>query len=275
MLQAIDAGRASREQTIAGYFLEGDILNVYLLDGADAEAVRAEVEAALGDVMPSGGVRLSRLDSPPDDAQFEAWVDELRGLIWSAEGIIVHSGTGGCCNIWDRVHYSVGTAYSAHLLREVVARTSVPQEAVFVEVSARPKIEEPSTGQLNVGTTVEFSPEIERGMVLRMDVVWTNLGEEAVDLLYSPVVPANLVVFSPDGGAVWASHDGGPIFDIGASANLAPGEELRFSHHWDLSDEDGFALPPGDYLVQAQTDVSDLRPERAMVSELYPLRIEP
>jgi hypothetical protein len=276
LLQTIDSGKSGKDLTIAGYFLDGDVLDVYLLDNADLETVRAEVETALEGVMPSGDIRFARLDSPPDSQQLNAWATEARAAVKGTDGIRLHSSSGGCCNIWDRVTFVVGTVYSAHLIRQALAETSVPQEAVFVELPRQPKVEESSNGLHDIDATLEFGPVVRRGTALQVDVVWTNLGDGTVEYTYSPIVPATLVVFSTAGEVVWASHDGGPIFAVGATARLEPGEEKRFTQYWDLADEDGFAVPPGDYIVQAQTHVgSQLDTLPPLVSEAHTLRIEP
>jgi hypothetical protein len=265
-LITIDDQRADwRDQTIAGYFLADDVLHLYLLDGADPEIARAKAEQLLLGKLPPGGIEISRLESPPSSRQLEEWIDEARPAR-SAAGVILYGASGGCCNVRNRVRFMVGTAYSTHLLREALTETSLPQEGALVEIPPRPRLEEPSQGA--VRAALELDEAVQSGSALRIEATWTNVGDTRAEFTYSPVVPANIVVFSEAGELAWASYGGGPIIAIGAGADLAPGEELRFARYWDLTDVDGFALPPGDYLVQAQEDVHELG---ALTSEVYPL----
>lgn len=116
-------------------------------------------------------------------------------------------------------------------------------------VTPKRTLKEETVSANGIRSTIEMPSSARRGELLRIDAVWTNASDSTVSFMYGPSLPTNVIVFTAVGEPVWASHGGGMVTDVGASAELAPGEDLRFTRYWELVDEDGFGLPPGDYLV--------------------------
>jgi len=82
-------------------------------------------------------------------------------------------------------------------------------------------------------------------MVLRL----RNDGPAADLVLQGRPVAFDLVVTRPDGTAVWRrlAHETVPA--ILALHRLRAGERLEWRDSWGLVDDQGDAVPPGDYLV--------------------------
>lgn len=94
------------------------------------------------------------------------------------------------------------------------------------------------------------------GQLLRFEVVLTNIEAEAVTFEHGQPFWENITVFNSSGEQVTIRHG-----DIGyggsRTTTLGSGEKVRHISYWDLTDRDGFALPPGDYFVRAKAHMPD------------------
>jgi hypothetical protein len=94
-------------------------------------------------------------------------------------------------------------------------------------------------------------------------ITWTDGGKEYTGpvTLKRPAIPNDFVVVRPDGSKVWdLLCEAGAIAGAGMTTTLEPGQELIFMDEWKQWDNQGEAVPPGDYLIYG---VFDTHPELA------------
>jgi hypothetical protein len=216
--------------------------------------VQPIVEEVFGGKVPANGVRVIQPDYPP--GRLHSWYQEVQDAIWPVGS--VQSST--LDERQGRIKFGVQTAYAAYKARKALTRTGVPQEAVVIEVASKRTLDDPPEQEdspIGVGISLDSPSKVQVGQLVPIEVVLTNNGAERVSFVYNPHHPMNVMVFTGDGEQVWAKQRGGLITAPANEANLAPNEELRFQVYWDLTDQDGFALPPGRYLVRGTSGIHD------------------
>jgi hypothetical protein len=252
------------------------VLYVYLAPSADPEGVRPTVEEVFGSELPPGAVQIVAQGDYPLD-QLAQWYREARNSVGVVEGLQFSD----LDERLGRIEFGVQTEYAAHQARKALARTGVPQDAVAIEVASPHRLDDPpvqTDSPIGVGISLDFPPTMQQGQAIPIEVVLTNEGDETVRFEYNPHHPMNVMVFNHAGDQVWAKRRGGVITLPAREAELAPGEEIRFKVYWDLTDQDGFALPPGRYLVRGTSNIHDFVESRvrpmALASGTHQLVIE-
>lgn len=255
---------------VADHFLDLDqgVLFVYLTPSGKPGPVQSVVEEVFADKLPEGGVRIVPPDYPTD--RLPEWYEEAQDAVWPVGGVWFSDHD----EVRNRIEFGVQTEYVAYRARRALAKTGVPQEAVVIEVSPQNKLDVPPVqpdSPSGVGISLEFPEKVRVGQAIPFEVILTNQGESQPSFIYSPYLPANVMVFNANGDQMWARHLEGAIPGLGKTAELAPGEELRFKVYWDVTDRDGFSLSPGSYLVRGTSNISI----GYLVTEPYNLVVEP
>jgi hypothetical protein len=130
--------------------------------------------------------------------------------------------------------------------------TSVPPEAVVVEVSPQMTIEDqPPRTSMEPGIELKFRfLEIaEPGEPITFIVGLHNATAEVQRLEFNGNWPVSLVIFSEDGRQLW-KRQASTLFVLG-SVELEPGETHEFETEWDGLDDYRVPLDPGVHWVRA------------------------
>lgn len=230
-------------------------VTVYLLtdppeDPADAKRYVAETICLLGGTWaPPGKVRVEKADYTL--AQIQHWYKELQNTIWPSDidyGIYSSSGSGRGNRIW----YDVTTERVKTGLEAIIATTSVPREAVIIEVRPHYGLNEPplnTTANIGIAISIESPAEVNLGEGIPFDIVLTNTSSQSIEVEHGTPSNANIAVFTPDGHQIWQHL---PPFRVGGgqSTDIRPGGQRRFLINWSQLDEDFQAVDPGTYLVR-------------------------
>ena len=262
-----ELGEPEREVVLANHWLDlkSDVLNVYLREG-DPGVVGAAMRAAFGERAPSGGVRVV---GPGDveTAMASWWAGEpaegkqLREYDNSPieslgyDGIQTYSAASSAD---DPIRYRVESEWVAHRIREAYAVSSIPQEALTIEISLKGSLDG-WTAQTLASNGIRLSLDIPKTVHLgdeaTLEVVLTNERDVAVTFGHGTEIE-NLAVFGEAGEQqMWAKHRGGAQFPILLSTTIGPGEQARLATRWSVTDQDRFLVPPGRYQVVASVSM--------------------
>ena len=266
-----EIGEPEREVVLANHWLDitSDVLNVYLREG-DPSAVEAAIRAALGERAPSGGVRVV---GPGDvETAMASWwagepaegkrlgeydnsqIETTRGY----DGIQTYSAAS---NADDPIHYRVESEWVAHRIREAYAVSSIPQEALTIDISPKGSLDG-WTAQTLASNGIRLSLRIPKTVRLgdeaTLEAVLTNERDVSVTFEHG-IRLENLAVFDEAGEQqMWTKHRGGVWRSIGLSTTIDSGEQTRLATRWSLTDQDGFLMPPGRYQVVASVSMESM-----------------
>ena len=198
--------------------------------------------------LPTLAVDIPTLQNEYTSQQLGRWRKEAEDAVWPL-GV----GWSSWVDVGrNRIAFTTYTSYGAEKAREAIAETTVPIDAVVFDVDPKQQLDEPPI-QIDtpngIRISLEFEPSAPVGQPVLFEVVLTNRGDGAAEIEHGDPAEDNVLVFTSDGDQIWTKLRG--IFiGVGGSTRLEPGEQIRLQTIWEQRDMDGFALPPGCYLVR-------------------------
>lgn len=244
---------------IAGHYLDlkRDALEVYLADGADPRAA----EDALNQVFtsekrPTGGIIVitPHVTFPDGD------VYRRVNVAVTGAGTSIHSAWQDTRH--NRISFEVESPEDVHKSYAALAEAGLPREAVVFSVAPKRSLNSLPVQQVasnGVAISVEFSPTMQQGMAYPFRILLTNTTDQLVEFEHNGfewLFLGNIWMYTTDGQYVWDWMGGGGMLPVGGSTRLAPGESRILGKWWTVADRDGFAVPPGRYLVRAEVDIN-------------------
>ncbi len=242
-----------------GLFLDANdnrIVYVYMLDPSQQEAAEQAARIILDTSLLERVAEVRVLQGDYSWGQLLGWYREAQDVVWQIAGV----WSSDIDEKQNRISYGVRTNYAAEQVREALAGTSVPDEAVVFDVAPKNRLDNPPI-QIESPVGVSISLEVERmvpaGRPVSIEVVLTNESDGAVEFEHDFPFHENVMIFTANGDQVWAKIRGGVLVGTGGSTQLQPGEQVRLETLWDQRDQDQFQLPAGRYLVRATVRISD------------------
>jgi hypothetical protein len=100
---------------------------------------------------------------------------------------------------------------------------------------------------------IELSVELPEAAFLEdpptFHVVLTNTSERSIEIEIENPPSVDVVILTVDGKQVWR-HQPPVGAGTGGSVDIPPGSSSRFPVTWNLTDDDGFTIPAGEYLAR-------------------------
>lgn len=96
---------------------------------------------------------------------------------------------------------------------------------------------------------LDYTTPVRRGDDVPLTLTLTNTGAETLYISHQHAPRYDFVV-TRSGNVVWELVYGLNLSDVEAITDLAPGEELRFSHIWNQRTNDGRTVSKGEYEVR-------------------------
>lgn len=237
----------------------------------DAQAIAQQLCMRGGTWVPDG--RLIVIKAKYSGQRLKEWRDHPALMVdgINSRGIDVKE---------NRVTIGVNTPYAAEQLRKSIEASEVPLDAVFIRVNEQFRLNNPPVipaSETGLGISVSFSPEVVAGEDVVFEVVITNRTDKTIEIEHGHPSEVDIVVLTTDGTQVWR-HQVGARWGVGMSTEIQAGGEARFAVMWSPQlDQDGFPLPPGDYLVRGFADPLTYENGRGMRNTMstapVPLRI--
>ena len=193
--------------------------------------------------------------STPTSGQLSEWYGEAQKAVWPIDGVY----TSNIDERRNRIVFGVQTSYVAQQAREALAKTSVPEEVVVLEVAPKKKLDDPPVRvdtPIGVSISLEFERTVRVGQSVSIQVVLTNKGNDAVEFGHGIPFHENVMILTPDGDQVWTKLRGIQV-GVAGSTRLQPSETVRLQTLWNQRDQDGFELPAGRYLVRGTVRIVD------------------
>jgi len=204
---------------------------------------------------PTLTIEIPTLPSDYTMAQLELWREEAEAAVWPALLPRVWSSWIGD----NHIYFSVYTEYVANQVREALAKTHVPIDAVNFEIDPKQRLDNPPVqivAPFGVSISLEFQRNVPVGQPVLFEVVLTNVGDDVAEVEHGIPTPEDVMVFTSDGDQVWTKLSGVQV-GVGGSTRLEPDGQIRLETLWEQRDLDGFALAPGCYLVRGSIRIVD------------------
>lgn len=247
------------------YASEDGNLVIILGDESETDRAIAAVAAYLGVdrvtdtvLVRSGGYSITELI---------AWTQTARDLIQDMDGVFL--------SYLDEeeslIRFGVVSEKTAEQGRAALRGSGIPESTVQFDVKGRALLDEhiiELVSPQGIEISLEAPAVINLGEKVKMAIILTNTGEETVEFIYGANSPDDILVFR-DGVEVWSKNGrvGGRTLEA-RTAELDPGETLRFDTEWDVTNRDFEPLPPGDYTIAATIWINEERPVQAGASSL-------
>ena len=219
-------------------------------DPADAKYYVAQSICIAGMWVPPGNVQVWKAEYTL--RQLEDWSDELRPTAASVPGrnrLHVNEGI-------NRLEFWTATQRGKDLFERLLGDTSVPREAISIEVAGQMRVEEPvpnPTLAPGLQLSLDFDQVVDRNDPISFIVTATNTSETTFEIEYNPAAPVDIVIFTEDGDQIW-KYLWGYVLPV-RFEQLAPGESVEFVIEWDGLDDFRAPLDAGPYSARAYFQV--------------------
>ncbi len=276
------AGLGEVAPGFGGLFLDSSdnsIVYVYMLDPSQQEAAEEAAKIILGRERFEQEIReVQVLQGQYSWDQLLVWYREAQKAVWIVDRVY----SSDIDERRNRIVFGVVNEYTEGQVREALAKTSVPQEAVVFDVAPKHKLDDLPVqldSLIGVLISLEFERAVSKGQPVSIEVVLTNESDDTVEFDHGIPFHENVMIFTSDGDQVWAKIRGEVLVGTEGTTQLRPGEQVRLPTIWDQRDQDGFALPAGRYLVRGAAHIGDVfdgfyRP-MDFATEPYELVIQP
>lgn len=226
---------------------------------------------------PTLKVETPKLQGDYRSLQLKGWRKEAEAAVWPVGGV----WSSSIDEERNRIMFAVHTSYVAAKAREALAGTGVPVDAVVFEVDPKRRLDDPPVqigSPIGITISLEFQRNVPLGEPVLIELVLTNEGDSVAEVGHGIPFFDDVMVFTSDGDQVWKKLRGVQA-GVGGSTRLEPGEQIRLETLWEQRDLDGFALPPGCYLVRGSMRITDALGQfsgvMAVATEPYELVIQP
>ena len=269
-------GQSESGEATAGYgghFFDSEetgVLYVYMLDPSQWKEAREEIRNLIPTLVMSS-VEIRTLQGDYTLRQLERWRKEAEAALWPSRQQLERWRQEGEAVVWpvagvwssgigkNRIRFSVYTSYVAEQAREALAETNVPIDAVIFEIDPKQRLDDPPVqidSPIGISISLEFQRNVPLGQPVLIEVVLTNVGDDAAEVEHGFPINEDVLVFTSDGDEVWTKRRGAHA-GVGGSTRLEPGGQIRAQTLWEQRDLDGFELPPGCYLVRGSMHIAD------------------
>jgi len=92
--------------------------------------------------------------------------------------------------------------------------------------------------------------QVKAGEAVTLELTLTNQTGRHLTFFMPDPYPHQFVVETPNGTPLWSLTFDKVIAGMEVTRSLAPDESLTFRELWDLTDNNGIPLPPGNYFVR-------------------------
>lgn len=111
-----------------------------------------------------------------------------------------------------------------------------------------------------VALSITFPSPVRVGDTVPITLRLTNTARDAVQFVGSAdLTDFDVIVTRPDGTEVWSRLHGQVLLPVAHTRVLAPGETIELTTAWDLRDNAGVRVAPGEYRIQGLAGGSELR----------------
>ncbi len=255
---------------------DGGNLVVVLKDESELDRAIAAIAGYFGSDMITDTVLVQSAEYTI--SELTAWYQTARDVVGSMDGVYMSYLDERDASI----RFGVVSQKTAEQVRAVLRNSRIPDNAIVLDVKGQLSLDDhvvELTSPQGIEISLEAPSQVRTGDTVDMAIVLTNRGDETVEFLYDADSPDDIVVYR-DGVEVWSKNGRvGARTLAGRTAELDPGETLRFDTEWDLTDRDFEPLPSGDHVIAAKLSISERVPIRArnieLATEPVALRIVP
>ena len=155
--------------------------------------------------------------------------------------------------------FEVNTTRSKSLVEEQAVYLGIPQSMLSITVRGQVKLNDPPVqtySEPGIKLTLEIPESVAIGEQATFQIALENTSNRMIDVEISSPPSVDVVVLTIDGKQLWR-HEPALLVGTGRALVLDAGGISRFAVPWDLSDDDGFPLPPGQYLVRGFARISE------------------
>ena len=233
------AGLGEVAPGFGGLFLDSSdnsIVYVYMLDPSQQEAAEEAAKIILGRERFEQEIReVQVLQGQYSWDQLLVWYREAQKAVWIVDRVY----SSDIDERRNRIVFGVVNEYTEGQVREALAKTSVPQEAVVFDVAPKHKLDDLPVqldSLIGVLISLEFERAVSKGQPVSIEVVLTNESDDTVEFDHGIPFHENVMIFTSDGDQVWAKIRGEVLVGTEGTTQLRPGEQVRLPTIWDQRD---------------------------------------
>ena len=159
----------------------------------------------------------------------------------------------------EQLSFHVLTETSKTLVEKQAASIGIPLAMLSIEVPVQATIDSPMVmtySEPGIRLSLEVPESIVIGEPATFQITLENISDQGIDIGIGNPPSVDVVILTIDGKQIWR-HQPPLRVGTGQSMTLDVDHKSRIAIPWDLTDDDGFALKPGQYLVRGMANISE------------------